>query len=107
VTDDGPVAVADEVPLNLRMRRAPFARVDRTPSKQTLQLAGVLASGALLLASTRRGGRFGMAAAVALGTGSIAALIATIAARRRHCVRDAAIDEQVEQSFPASDPPAL
>lgn len=105
--NDRPVAVEDEVPLNLRVRRAEFVRVDRAPGKQTVQLVGLLLSSLVLMAISRRRGRFAVPAAVSLATGSLAALAATIVARRRHCVREAVIDERIEQSFPASDPPGV
>jgi hypothetical protein len=107
VDNDRPVAVEDEVPLNLRVRRAEFVRVDRAPGKQTVQLVGLLLSSLVLMAISRRRGRFAVPAAVSLATGSLAALAATIVARRRHCVREAVIDERIEQSFPASDPPGV
>jgi hypothetical protein len=107
VDDERPVAVEDEVPLNLRVRRAQFARVDRNAGKQTAQLLCLLGSSLLLLALVKRRGRFAVPAAVSLATGSLAALAATIVGRRRHCAREAVIDERIEQSFPASDPPAM
>jgi hypothetical protein len=107
VDDERPVAVEDEVPLNLRVRRAQFVKVDRTPGRQTVQLWGLLGSSLLLLVLSKRRGRFAVPAAVSLATGSLAALAAAIVGRRRHRAREAVIDERIEQSFPASDPPAL
>jgi hypothetical protein len=107
VDDDRPVAIEDEVPLNLRVRRAQFVRVDRAPARHTAQLLGLLVSTLALLAVSKRQGRFVVPAAVSLATGSLVALAATIVARRRHCAREAVIDERIEQSFPASDPPSL
>jgi len=104
VDDDRPVAVEDEVPLNLRVRRARFVKVDRTPGRQTAQLAALLVSSLVLLAISRKGGRFAVPAAVSLATGTLAAVAAAIVARRRHCAQEAVLDERIEQSFPASDP---
>lgn len=105
--DDRPIAVEDEIPLNLRVRRAQVVRVDRAPGRQTVQLVGLLVSSLVLLAISRRRGRFAVPAAVSLATGSLAALAATIVARRKHCAQEAVIDERIEQSFPASDPAGL
>jgi hypothetical protein len=107
VEDGRPTAFEDKVPLNLRLQRAPSVKTHRTPSKQTFQLVGLLVSGVLLLAVSRRGGRFAVPAAISLAAGSVAAVAAALVAKRRHGARDAAIDRQVEQSFPASDPPAV
>jgi hypothetical protein len=107
VNGDGPVAVED-APLNLRIRRVPYTKVERTtpiPSKQTLQLLGLLVPGALLLAACRRGGRYAVPAAAALAAGGLATLMRAVA-DRRHCAREALIDQSIEQTFPASDPPA-
>jgi hypothetical protein len=76
------------------------------PSKETLQLLGLLVPGALLLAACRRGGRFAVPAAVGLATGSIAVLAKAIIANRKQA-QDDVIDERLEDSFPASDPPAF
>jgi hypothetical protein len=107
VDDDRPVAVEDEIPLNLRVRRAQSVRVNRIRGRSTAQLVGLLVSSLVLIAISKRRGRFAVPAAVSLATGSLAALAATIVARRRHCAREAVIDERIEQSFPASDPPAV
>ena len=104
--DDRPVAVEDEIPLNLRVRRAQIVRVDR-PARPTVQLVGLLVSSLVLMAISMRRGRFVVPAAVAVATGSLAALAATIVASRRHCAQEAVIDERIEQSFPASDPAGL
>ena len=103
MNDDRPVSVEDEVPLNLRVRRGAFGKVDRTPSMQTIPLLGLIASGVLLLAASKRRGRFVIPAAASLASGSLAALASLIIARRRHSAREAVIDERIEQSFPASD----
>jgi hypothetical protein len=76
------------------------------PSKETLQLLGLLVPGALLLAACRRGGRFAIPAAVGLATGSLAALARAIITNRKQA-HDAVIDERLEGTFPASDPPAF
>jgi len=82
-------------------------RMQPIPSKETLQLLGLLVPGALLLAACRRGGRFALPAAVGLATGSIAALASAIVSSRRQRVREDVIDERLEDTFPASDPPAF
>jgi hypothetical protein len=107
VNDDGPVAVEDQIPLNLRVRRTQVVRVDRTRTRPTAQLVGLLVSSLVLLAISKKRGRFVVPAAVSLATGSLAAMAATMVARRRHCAREAVIDERIEQSFPASDPPPV
>jgi hypothetical protein len=107
VNDDRPVTVQDEVPLNLRLHRSPSRYVNRTPSTQTFQLLGLLVSGLVLLLASKRRGRYVVPAAASLAAGSLAALATNIVSRRRHAVREAFIDEQVRQSFPASDAPAL
>jgi hypothetical protein len=107
VNDDRPVTAPDEVPLNLRLQRAPFTKVDRTPSKQTLGLLGLIVSGILLLLASKRRGRYVIPAAASLASGSLAALATLVISRRRHAARDAAIDERVKQSFPASDAPPV
>jgi hypothetical protein len=80
---------------------------NRTPSKQSFQLLGLIVSGVLLLLASKRRGRYVVPAAASLATGSLAALAVAIASRRRHAARDAVIDEQVMQSFPASDAPPV
>jgi hypothetical protein len=107
VNDDQPVAVQDEVPLNLRLHRSPAVKVNRTPSIEKVQLLGLIASGVLLLVASKRRGRYVVPAAASLATGSLAALAAVIVSRRRHAAREALIDERVRQSFPASDAPPV
>jgi hypothetical protein len=107
VSEDRPVVMRDEVPLNLRLHRAPSVNVNRTPSKQTIQLLGLIVAGVLLLLASKRRGRYVTPAAASLATGSLAALATAIISRRRHAAREAVIDERVEQSFPASDAPSL
>jgi hypothetical protein len=107
VNDDRSIAVEDEIPLNLRLHRSPTATVSRVPSKQTFQLLGLIVSGVLLLLASKRRGRYVIPAAASLATGSLAALGTAIVSRRRHAAREAVIDEQVRQSFPASDAPSL
>ena len=96
----------DEAPLNLTVRRAHFARTNRTPSRQTMGLLGLIVPGVLLLAALRPRGRFAVPAAAALAAGSMAALATMIVGRRRRSAREAVIDARIEQSFPASDPPS-
>jgi drug/metabolite transporter (DMT)-like permease len=104
VKDDGYVADRNEVPLNLKVHRAEFARIERRPSRQKMQALGLLVSGVLLLVASRRRGRYVVPAAAALATGSLAALATALLANRRRGAREARIDERIEQSFPASDP---
>jgi hypothetical protein len=106
VSEEGVTTVEDGVPLNLRVFRAPVAKAEPRGPRQAIQLLGLVTSGVLLLAASRRRGRFVIPAAAALATGSIAALATIIVARRRRTAREARIDERIEQSFPASDPPA-
>ena len=105
--DDGHVAIEGKVPLNLKVHRAEFATIDRRPSRQTLEALGLIVSGILLLAASKRRGRYVIPAAAALATGSLAALASALIARRRRSVREAQIDERIEQSFPASDPASV
>ena len=104
MNDDGHVAIEGELPLNLKVHRGEFARVERGPSRQTIEALGLLLSGVLLLAASRRRGRYVIPAAAALATGSLAALATALIARRRRGASEARIDERIEQSFPASDP---
>jgi hypothetical protein len=68
---------------------------------------GLIVSGVLLLLAGRRRGRYVVPAAASLATGSLAALAVAIASRRRYAAREAAIDERIMQSFPASDAPPV
>ena len=105
--DDGYGAIEGKVPLNLKVHRAEFGTIDRRPSRQTMEALGLIVSGVLLLAASKRRGRYVIPAAAALATGSLAALASALVARRRRGAREAQIDERIEQSFPASDPAAL
>ena len=107
MNDDGQIAMEDEVPLNLKVRRVEFAAVDRRRSQERVQTLALIVSAVLLLAASKRRGRYVIPAAAALATGSLAALASAIITRRRQSARDAQIDERIEQSFPASDPPAV
>ena len=102
--DDRPETVKQEIPLNLRVHRGPFAKPNRTRSRQTFTALGLLASGALVVAAGRRRGRYVTPAVASLAMGGLAALATAILSKRRHHARDAAIDERIEQTFPASDP---
>lgn len=70
-------------------------------------LLSLVVPSVLLLAAFRRHGRFAVPAAAALATGSLAALATAIIGQRRRRAHEAAIDDRIEQSFPASDPPSL
>jgi hypothetical protein len=82
-------------------------KANRTPSKQTFELLCLIVSGVVLLLASRRRGRYVVPAAASLATGSLAALATNIIARRRYAAREAAIDERIRQSFPASDAPPV
>jgi hypothetical protein len=105
VNDDRPETLNEEIPLNLRVHRAPFATPKRTRSSQTFKAAGLIASVALVMAAARRRGRYVTPAAASLVMGGLAALATALVSKRRHHVRDAVIDERIRQTFPASDPP--
>jgi uncharacterized membrane protein YfcA len=62
---------------------------------------------ALLLSAFGRRNRFSVPAAAALTTGAIAAVVTAVISNRRRCAREAAIDDRIEQSFPASDPASV
>ena len=107
MNDDERVMTEDEVPLNLKVRRAEFSLADRRRSHETVEALALIVSGLLLLAASKRRGRYVVPAAAALASGSLAALASAIISRRRRAAREARIDERIEQSFPASDPAAV
>jgi hypothetical protein len=74
---------------------------------QPLPLLGLVVPAALLLSTFGRRKRFGVPAAVALASGAMAAVAMAVLSNSRRCAREAAIDERIEQSFPASDPASL
>jgi hypothetical protein len=74
---------------------------------QPLPLLGLLVPAALLLSVFGRRNRFSVPAAAALAGGAIAAIVTAVLSNRRRCAREAAIDDRIEQSFPASDPASL
>lgn len=106
MSDELRVAREDEAPLNLKIHRAEFGKRNRPQPVRPVPLLEFMLPGALLWTACRRS-RFAVPAAAALAGGSLAALIATIVSRRRHSAREAVIDAQIEQSFPASDPPSI
>ena len=65
---------------------------------------GLIVPAALLLSMFGRRNRFSVPAAAALTAGSIAAVVTAVLSQRRRCASEAAIDDRIEQSFPASDP---
>jgi hypothetical protein len=101
------VVVELVAPLNLTVPRASQTKSRRFLSKQSLQWLGVIAPGAVLLSTLKQRSRLRKPAAAALAAGSIAAAVSAAVGRRRRRAREAAIDERVAQSFPASDPAAL
>ena len=107
MTDDRRDGVSEEIPLNLRVHRAPRATPNHRRGRQTFKALGLIASGALVVAAARRRGRFVTPVVASLATGGLAALATALIARRRHHARDAVIDERIEQTFPASDPPSV
>lgn len=74
---------------------------------QPFPLLGLIVPAALLLSVFGRRKRYGVPAMAALATGAITAVITAIVSDRRRCAREAAIDERIEQSFPASDPASV
>jgi hypothetical protein len=74
---------------------------------QPMSMLGLIASAALLLSVFGKRHRFSVPAAAALATGAISAVVTAVVSNRRRCAREAAIDDRIEQSFPASDPAAL
>ena len=106
MSDELPVALEDEAPLNLRIRRAEFGKPNRFQTVRPIPLLEFVLPGALLWTACRRS-RLAVPAAAALVGGSLAALISAIVNHRRHSAREAVIDAQIEQSFPASDPPSI
>jgi hypothetical protein len=71
---------------------------------RSLQLLGLIVPAALLLSAFGRRNRFTIPATAALAGGGIAAIVTAVLSNRRRCAREAAIDDRIEQSFPASDP---
>ena len=74
---------------------------------QPLPLLGLIVPAALLLSVFGRRKRYSVPAMAALATGAITAVITAIVSDRRRCAREAAIDERIEQSYPASDPASV
>lgn len=74
---------------------------------QPLQLLGLIVPAALLLSVFGRRNRFSIPAAAVLATGAITAVVTAMVSNRRRCAREAAIDDRIEQSFPASDPASI
>ena len=72
-----------------------------------MQLLGLVVPAALLLSAFGRRHRFSVPAAAALAGGAIAAILTGMVSNRRRCAREAAIDDRIEQSFPASDPASI
>lgn len=107
VSDERFSVVEPRAPLNLTVLRAGKAKGRRASSMQPLPLLGLVVPAALLLSAFGRRKRFGFPAAVALASGAIAAVAVAVLSNRRRCVREAAIDERIEQSFPASDPASV
>jgi hypothetical protein len=74
---------------------------------QPSQLLGFIVPGVLLLAAFGRRNRFRVPAAAALAVGTISAVVTAVVSQRRRCAQEAAIDDRIEQSFPASDPASV
>ena len=96
-----------ETPLNLTVRRALPGSARRLPVLQPSQLLGFIVPAVLLLSAFGRPTRFRVPAAAALAVGAISAVVTAVISNRRRCAQEAAIDERIEQSFPASDPASV
>jgi hypothetical protein len=107
VSDERSPVVEPQAPLNLTVHRAARARANRRSAMQPLPLLGLIVPAALLLSVFGRRKRYSVPAMAALATGAITAVITAIVSDRRRCAREAAIDERIEQSFPASDPASV
>jgi hypothetical protein len=104
VSDERSAVVEPQAPLNLTVRRAGQIRARRAFSMQPLPMLGLMASAALLLSAFGRRHRFSVPAAAALAAGAISAVVTAVVSNRRRCASEAALDDRIEQSFPASDP---
>jgi hypothetical protein len=101
------VVVELVAPLNLTVPRA-SQKSPEFLSRDSLQLLGLIAAGTVLLSMLKRHSRLGTPAVAAIAAGSIAAAAVSAAmSHRRRQAREAAIDERVRQSFPASDPAGI
>jgi len=89
-------------PLNLTVSRVQPTRARRTSS--ALQWLRLIVPGVMLFSTLTRRTRLGAPVAAALAAGSFAAAVTAMVNRRRREAREAALDERLEQSFPASDP---
>jgi hypothetical protein len=98
-----------EAPLNLTVRRTARPSSRRAPSRQSLSLPrlGWIIPAALLLSALGRRKRFSIPAAAVLAAGALGAVVAAALTNRQRSAREAAIDERIEQSFPASDPASV
>ena len=83
MNDDRTETLNDEIPLNLRVHRAPFATPKRRRSNQSFTAAGLVASGALVMAAARRRGRYVTPAVASLVVGGLAALATALVSKRR------------------------
>jgi len=97
-----PIAPDQDAPLNLRMQRAPFTT--RRRGLPMTPILGLLAPLGLLWMAARRPRSY--YSAVMLAASGLAVLASGVLAERARCTREAALDDQLEQSFPASDPPS-
>ena len=107
MSDERSPVVEPHAPLNLTVHRAARSRANRRSAMQPLPLLGLIVPAALLLSVFGRRKRYSVPAMAALATGAITAVITAIVSDRRRCAREAAIDERIEQSFPASDPASV
>ena len=107
MSDERSVVVEPEAPLNLTMRRASQTTARRASSMQPLEWLGMIIPGLLLLSAFGRRNRFRVPVVAALATGALTAVVTAVLSNRRRCAREAAIDDRIEQSFPASDPASV
>ena len=107
MSDEQFAVVEPEVPLNLSVRRASRPKARPLSSMQPLQLLGLIVPAALMLSAFGRRNRFTVPATAALAAGAISAVVTAVVSNRRRCAREAAIDDRIEQSFPASDPASI
>jgi hypothetical protein len=107
VDEDRSAVAEPQAPLNLSVRRGAQTKARRVASIEPLQLLGLIVPAALLLSAFGRRNRFSVPAAAALAAGTITAVVTAVLSNRRRCAREAAIDDRIEQSFPASDPASV
>ena len=106
MSDERSAVAEPEAPLNLTVRRGSQTRARRASSMQPLPWLSLIVPAALLLSAFGRRNRFRVPVVAAIATGAITAVATAVISNRRRRAREAVIDERIEQSFPASDPPS-